>query len=202
MAGVFQALKGPMKLPDPVRDIRLRYVAKFPVPQSTPGAIDELARQWSIHFAEQVLFETQDARYGVKRADPGRPICKDCLARNDAGGLITWDLLEATGTGSPTLINDPDSLDIPDQVFVPVLPVNHLGSSQTPVPVPVPGHALADYFTTRTMIRRLYREELNRDVIADPDALVNWIYHWREHGRDEAWIRARIRESDEWQDNH
>lgn len=60
---------------------------------------------------------------------------------------------------------------------------------------------LADWFVKRDEIVRLYREELDRDVIADPDALTNWLYH-AVNGRGVDWIRDRIRESAEWQEKH
>lgn len=203
-----------MKLPDRVKAIRTRYAAKFGLPHGTPETIDDIARQWSIGFAEQVRFETMDAKWGMKRADPGRPIGKDSIAFNDPAGLICWDLFTGTGTGSPGLNDDPDSLAIgpgtPDgghdgQVFVPVQAVDHIGQVSTPpvpVPSPKPGKTLSEYFAERDVIVRLYHEELGRGVIADPDALVNWLYHWREWDQSEAWIRARIQDSPEWKLKH
>jgi len=61
---------------------------------------------------------------------------------------------------------------------------------------------LDDYFAWRDTLRRLYAEELARDILSDTDAFVNWTYHWREEGMTEAWIRDRIRESPEWQQKH
>lgn len=190
-----------MKLPDQVKAIRTRYIAMFGLPHGTPETIDEIARQWSIQFAEQVRFETKDAQWGMKRADPGRPIGKDTIAHFDGLKLLIWDLFTGTGTGSPSLNVDPESEDVTGQVFVPVQAVDHLGPAPTPTPPP-PTTTLADYFAFRDVIVRLYREELSRDVIADPDALVNWLFHWREEGHDEAWIRARIQESPEWKAKH
>jgi hypothetical protein len=203
-----------MKLPDDVKAIRTRYVAKYPVPQGTPETIDDLVRAWTVRFCEQVHFDTKDARYGAKRADPGRPIGKDTLARNDASGLIGWDLLLGTGTGHPTLYPDPDSLALgpgtPDggasgQVFVPVAPVDHLaGSPVPPDPTPPPSttYTLDTYFAFRNELEKIYQEELFRSVACDPDAIVNWLFHWREEGKDAAWIRARIKESPEWHSKH
>jgi len=73
------------------------------------------------------------------------------------------------------------------------------------VPVPPPAtvrKTLADFFAAGAMIRSLYMQELGRDVTADPAAEVNWLYHWREDGRDATWIRDRIRESAEWKAHH
>lgn len=191
-----------MKLPDAVKLIRDRYVAKFGTPHGTPDTIDEIARQWSIGFAEQVIFDTKDPRWGVKRADSGRPIGKDTIAFNPPPGLVCWDLFIGTGTGNPQIVLDPDSQDIHDQVFVEVPAIDHIGGTNPPTPPAPPGHTLVDYFTWRDVIRKLYREELSRDVISDPDALVNWLFHWREEGQSESWIRDRIRESSEWKQKH
>jgi hypothetical protein len=120
------------KLPAEVKAIRVRYLAGFPVPQGSPGdAFEEEARQWSIRFAEQVAFERPGEGYGMKRADPNRPISKDTLCRQIDGRLIIWDQLTGAGTGHPTLVDDPDSQDVTGQTFSPVTPHAH-------VPVPAP----------------------------------------------------------------
>lgn len=122
-----------MQLPAEVKAIRARYIATFPVPQGEPGeAFEESARQWSIRFAEQVAFE-QGPLWGMKRADPNRPISKDTLSLygND-GAIIIWDLLMGTGTGKPRLVDDPHGHEITGQVFVPVTPTNHLGTAPVP----------------------------------------------------------------------
>lgn len=137
-----------MQLPAEVKAIRARYVATFPVPQGEPGeAFEESARQWSIRFAEQVAFE-QGPLWGMKRADPNRPISKDTLSLygND-GAIIIWDLLMGTGTGKPRLVDDPHGHEITGQVFVPVTPTNHLGKesgSVTPIPPSLPPLPPAD----------------------------------------------------------
>lgn len=135
-----------MQLPDSVKAIRARYVAQYPVPQGQPGeAFEERARQWSIAFAEQVAFE-QGPLWGMKRADPNRPISKDTITfyADDDGVLRIWDLLTGTGTGSPRLVENPESEDITGQVFVRVTPTNHLGTVITPIPPPLPPLPPAD----------------------------------------------------------
>lgn len=127
-----------MRLPESVKQIRARYVAAFPVPQGAPGdAFEERARQWSIAFAEQVAFELPNQGWGMKRADPNRPISKDTIARLEDGRLVIWDLLMGTGTGSPRLMDEPEGEDITGQVFVEVTPTNHLKSAGTVPPVVV-----------------------------------------------------------------
>jgi len=200
-----------MKLTDSVKATRDRYVAKFGIPSGTPETIDDIARKWSVGLAEQIRFDTGVSTYGVKRADPGRPICKDCLARNDASGLIMWDMLTGTGTGHPDLVKDPDSLPIgpgtPDggsdgQVFVPVASVDHIGSQPGPTPPPSTVYTLDQYFKARDELEKIYQEELFRSVACDPDAIVNWMFHVREEGHDSAWVRARVKESPEWHQKH
>lgn len=56
------------------------------------------------------------------------------------------------------------------------------------------------YAEVSQTINQLYREELGRD--ADFGGWANWLYHAREGGRDAEWIRARIRESEEWHAIH
>lgn len=131
-----------MQLPAEVKAIRARYVAAYPVPQGEPGeAFEERARQWSIAFAKQVAFE-QGPLWGMKRADPNRPISKDTLSLyGEDGAIIIWDLLMGTGTGKPRLVDDPQGEEIRGQVFVPVTPTNHLGAVVPPVkpgPQPLP----------------------------------------------------------------
>jgi hypothetical protein len=116
-----------MQLPDDVKAIRARYVAAFPVPTGEPGPEhEERVRQWTIRFAEQVA-----QGYGVKRADGGRPIGKDSLARKVGDRIDGWDLLIGAGDGTPEIADNPAYHDLSDQVFVPVTPTNHLGSPET-----------------------------------------------------------------------
>lgn len=130
-----------MQLPDPVKASRDRYVARFPVPQGSPGdAFEEEARQWSRRLSQQVRFDTGDARYGMKNAGGGRPTSKDTLAFDLGDGRIRiWDMLNGTGTGRPTLVNDPASEDVTGQSFEPQPAVDHVGGGIVqPPPVDPP----------------------------------------------------------------
>jgi hypothetical protein len=140
-----------MQLPDAVKQVRSRYIAEFPVPQGAPGEeFEERARQWSIHFAEQVAFELPNQGWGMKRADPNRPISKDTIARQVDGRLLIWDLLTGTGTGSPRPVENPESEDITGQTFVPVQPTNHLRNVAPPPPPPPPAAASPGSASTPT----------------------------------------------------
>lgn len=133
-----------MKLPATVKQIRTMFVQQFGIPSGTPETIDEPARQWCIKFAQQIAAALPGQGFGVKRADPGRPIGKDTLAQQSPAGLVCWDLFTGTSTGNPRLNEDPDSESIPDQTFVPVEPHDWLGilntkpTDPTPVPQPIP----------------------------------------------------------------
>src|SRR5262245_7779106 len=111
-----------MRLSAEVRSVVARFVAVRPIPQGDPGPDhEELTRQWSTQLAEQIAFEQPQFGIGKKRADPNRPISKDAIARADGARLLAWDILTGTGTGHPMLVDDPDSIDITGQVFVPVV---------------------------------------------------------------------------------
>lgn len=121
-----------MKLPAHVKGIRARYLERFPLWSMAPGAdAEERARQWSIGFAEQVMFMHPAEGWGMKRADPTRPISKDTISQADAGRLLTWDQLTGAGTGAPSLVDDPDSKDVSDQFYEDrpeyIRPQDHLG---------------------------------------------------------------------------
>ncbi len=196
-----------MKLPDSVKAVRDAYVKKFPVPHippATPDTIDDALREWAIRLAQQVRFATKDPKWGTKRADPGRPISKDSIAFLDGTVLHMWDLLKGASAGNGEINDDPDSLDVPiyplpnGQTFVPVDPLDSLGSTPPPPPAGTP---LADYIAFGHRLDQIYFEELDRHL-SDNEAVPNWVFHWRENGRDDAWIRARIRESPEWHQKH
>jgi hypothetical protein len=127
-------------LPDNVSAIRDRWVARFEVPQGSPGAaVEEACRQWSRNFSQQVRFETNNPRWGMKNAGGGRPTSKDTIAFDLGDGRIRiWDLISGAGTGRGTLVADPHSEDITGQVFEPQPPVDHLGVGQPPVENPPP----------------------------------------------------------------
>lgn len=93
---------------------------------------------------------------------------------------------------------------------VPAAPVP-AAPAPTPAPaIPGEGHmgdarSLAEWDAAAQMIKRLYTDpaELGRrkDQL-DLGELMNWMYHWREEGQDEATIRAEIRGSAEWKNKH
>jgi hypothetical protein len=61
---------------------------------------------------------------------------------------------------------------------------------------------LDDWLAFAPHLDALYQQELGRSAFSDPQAFVNWAYHWREDAREIAWIRDRIRESPEWAQKH
>lgn len=134
-------------LPGSVAPIIGRYVARFPVPQGagpedfdpvTKGAserFENTCRRWVLALAEQVRFETNDPRWGVKNAGGGRPQSKDSLTFNGPR-LVNYDLLSGVGTGRPSLVAQPAGEDITGQTFLSVQPVDHLGGGAPPVDKP------------------------------------------------------------------
>ncbi|MGE3510188.1 MAG: hypothetical protein AB7N65_15050 [Vicinamibacterales bacterium] len=133
-----------MKLTDPVKDIRRRYVEAFGLPSGNPNdpLWEDTLRAWTQRFIQQVVHERPSENWGWKSAGGGRPPSKDSLARQIDGRLWSWDLLIGAGTGTPTLAEDPDGHDITGQVFIQVVGVNVFGVSH-PVPAPPPAPAPA-----------------------------------------------------------
>ena len=113
-----------------------QFVAKFPLPQ-TPGggeAHEDKCREWCLHLAQQVRFSSGDESWGVKRA--AGPQSKDTIARKISNSqLVVFDLMASAGSGFPTLNTQPHGEVVTGQTFIPVIPVNHLGS---PAPAPQP----------------------------------------------------------------
>lgn len=61
---------------------------------------------------------------------------------------------------------------------------------------------LDDWLAFAPQLDAVYQQELSRSCYSDPQAFVNWAYHFREDGRSLDWIRDRIRESAEWREKH
>ena len=122
-----------IRLPPVVLRTRDRYVAAFPLWSISAGPEAEArARTWTIALAEQLAFDYPGEGYGCKRADGGRPISKDVIARQEALLLFAWDMLSGAGTGTPTLVVNPIAEDITGQIFVSVRPTNHLAGASAP----------------------------------------------------------------------
>ena len=164
-----------MRLPQPVLDLLRLYALRFPIPTGAPGDEHEAnVRAWATRFAEQAAF-TYGPVWGMKRADPNRPISKDTITRQANGSLDCWDLLIGTGTGSPRLADDPAHHDINGQVFVPVTPTNHLGAVVPPPPDPGPvppavdfTGLLARFDALDAAVKALHVEQqLSRAILAD-----------------------------------
>lgn len=120
-----------MGLPQNILDIRDDYSVAVPVPTGGPNPADEAfenrCRAWVRGLAQQIVFSTGDSSYGTKSAGPGRPQSKDAIAQQQGTKLFGWDMLSGAGTGSPTLIADPGTMDITGQIFIAVEPFDHIG---------------------------------------------------------------------------
>lgn len=108
-----------MKWPDRVQEIVNVLVAAN---QDLAHGDDNDRRALTLKIAQQCCYEL-GFLWGTKKADPYRPPSKDAIAYN--GGVLTcWDTLNGT-TREPNQY--PEGEEIPDQVFIPVEPYNHIG---------------------------------------------------------------------------
>jgi hypothetical protein len=122
----------PALIPDDVQQTIRAFAAKFPPPTGASGEEhEERCRDWMLRLGQQLEASYPGAGYGRKRAGATRPWSKDGLPRKVGAVLHNWDLLAGAGTGQPVLNNlvGYRSIDISDQVFEAVSPVNHLGAS-------------------------------------------------------------------------
>lgn len=95
---------------------------------------DDQRRELTKTMIEQIVFEFPHDGWGWKRADPGRPLSKDSIAKREGTKIWAWDWQNG-GTREPQVkAGDPPAHDISDQVFVEVSGKNHLG--QAPLPQP------------------------------------------------------------------
>ncbi len=127
-----------MKLPAAILNTRDRYVAAFPLWNVPPEQADDTARQWTLGLIAQINFEHPNQGYGSKRADAGRPLSKDSLAQLIGAVLWNFDLLTGTGTGHPSLVLNPDAIDISGQIWEFVQGRDVIGHAPPPTPTPVP----------------------------------------------------------------
>jgi hypothetical protein len=85
---------------------------------------DEERRQFALIVAEQFAFSFPGDGWGAKSAGPGRPPSKDVVARNRAGTLDGWDLVD----GTTRAVRCTSHVDLPGQLFIEVDAVDHLGA--------------------------------------------------------------------------
>lgn len=109
---------------------------------------EENARQFSIKCAQQMDYSFPDRNFGVKKADGGRPISKDSLARKDDDLIESWDIIGGASTGRGTFNpRNAGHHNISDQLFVEVEPKNWLGievnEGEGEIEVPPAGTAIA-----------------------------------------------------------
>lgn len=110
-----------MRLTDAQRATLRAFEAKFPIPRT-----DERRREWTHQLAEQFRF-TYGPAWGHKSAGAGRPHSADVLAYQDGATFIGFDTQNGT-VDPPTLVDDPDPIDLTGQVFEPVEPVDYLAA--------------------------------------------------------------------------
>ena len=127
-----------MRLPDTVKAILARYVAQFPIPkcEDCPDQQrEQVARQWTYGFVQQVCYELPGQGWGTKRSKAGHDISKDTITQRTVTSgqetLTTWDILVGAGTGAATLNLNASSEDTTGQVFEAVTGVNLLNTPGT-----------------------------------------------------------------------
>lgn len=57
---------------------------------------------------------------------------------------------------------------------------------------------LPDWLAFAPQLDAVYQQELGRSAFSDPEAFVNWTFHWREGRQSLDWIRQQVRSSPEW----
>jgi len=81
-------------------------------------------------IAQQLAYDFPAEQWGQKAAGAGRPVSVDVIGQMRAGTL--YGVRVVPGTVSP------ETMTLAGQVFVPVVPKNHLGEAPVPTPTPVP----------------------------------------------------------------
>lgn len=123
-----------------------RFARKFPPPMSEADA-----RQWTRSLAEQFRSSFPAAGWGTKRADPGRPPSTDCICTQVP--FTGFDVIISQGQWDQSIAKYPEPLDLTGQVFIPVPPVNHLGSLPVPEPPEPPVQQAYPYPDENTTIK-------------------------------------------------
>lgn len=101
---------------------------------------DEAIRAVNFQLAEQLAFDFPGDGWGMKKSGDANPPSKGCTARvaesreNRIVRGVCYDWI----TGNATILQPAILNDIAGQVFIPVMPRNHLGAAPPPFPPPFP----------------------------------------------------------------
>jgi len=120
-----------MKLRDDHKLVIRKFEDKFPLP-----ATDDEARIWTHFLCEQLAYSFPGEGWGHKSASPTRPHSADCIAIKTP--FIGWDVVVAAGSAAAALDLGGESIDLTGQTFEPVSPVNWIGDTPPPDPLPPP----------------------------------------------------------------
>lgn len=131
--------------------------AKFP---ALNKGTDDQRREFALKVAQQFTFSFPGEGWGSKAAGPGRPQTKDVVARNRNGALDGWELVD----GASRSVKCNDHLDLAGQLFIPVSPVDYLGSTPPPPPPPPP--------TGEIEARLKAIEDVEREQLATSNAIL------------------------------
>lgn len=118
-----------MTLPETVKATIIRFVQKFPLPAGSESA----AQEWTHRLCEQLAHSWPGDGWGHKSAGAGRPHSKDVVAIKSP--FVGWDIIIGAGTANPVLDLNGEAINLSGQLFEPVTPMDHLGTSPEPPPV-------------------------------------------------------------------
>ena len=106
-------------------------------PSLTTGSEDD-QRQFVKMVAEQLVFNTKDERYGIKKAGINRPQGPSQIAYNSTSGLVGWRIIDNDGSVTGVkggIIPNPPMQIFYGQIFIPVTGINHLSiANELPLP--------------------------------------------------------------------
>lgn len=122
-----------VKIPQKVRD---NINALYELHKDLSEGTDDQRRELMKLITEQNRYDL-GFQHGWKSADPNRPPSKDAIAYSvtgdDSAGVYIADVFNGA-TREPSI---PENYDFSNQHFIPMDPVNHLGSQPEPGPVGV-----------------------------------------------------------------
>lgn len=146
-------------------DLLVRFANRFGLPNQG----DDHARDWTMQLAEQFYFTFNNEGWGTKRAGHDRPPSTDVIARVLNSRLVGYDTVINAGASNAVLNPHPEEMDINDQVFIPVNPVNHLGDDTNITFLGTP------FFWAWGGMKK-YPDQLDKNLIrAKTDAAIDYI---------------------------
>ncbi len=113
------------KMPTINRGIEIANLLLKQIPDGITNPDNDVQRSFVRAVAEQLYYETEDSRWGVKSALPTRPQGPSQIAYNSPDGLGGWRIVEQGGTPQAEILPNPPYQSFVGQDFIPVQPINH-----------------------------------------------------------------------------